>query len=493
LRGVSFTFYSSSMKFPFHRLPAFALLALLLPLGSAVRPTPSLPVAPRVQSGNQPDPAVIAQFGLYNNPTLQRLIDAKGQQMNKVSDRPGDYGFTIVDSPVINAFATPEGHVYFTRGIMAHFNNEAQFAGVLGHELGHITAQHGKKQQTHSTIAGIGMILGSVLAPKVMQSVGGLVQQGVGLWMLKYSRGDENEADGLGVKYSTKIGYDAAQMADFFLTLQRTEQASGSSTPTFLSTHPNSADRYTRVKGLAANAKQSVGNAVLAVNRNQYLRSIEGLPYGEDPRQGFVESGVFYHPDLKFRFPVPAGWKSQNTPEQFQMAEPNGKALLVFMGAPGNSLDEAAQALAKGIGLQGGQAQKTTINGFPALVFEGDQAAQQDQSGQQAGGAHVLAQLIQDGKSIFAFIGLASPASFATYARQFQGVAGSYARLTDANKLNRQADKIRIKTAAKAMTLDQALAANGIPTSRREELAILNGMQRTDRLPAGTLYKVVGK
>ena len=486
------------MKFLFHRLPALALLALLLPLGGAVRPRAAAgfltsAAASPTQSGNQPDPQVLAQFGLYNNPTLQRLIDAKGQQMNKVSDRPGDYGFTIVDSPVINAFATPQGHVYFTRGIMAHFNNEAQFAGVLGHELGHITARHGQKQQRNSTIAGIGMLLGSIAAPRLMQQIGGIAQQGLGLLFLKYSRGDENEADGLGVKYSTKIGYDASQMADFFLTLQRNEQASGGgTTPTFLSSHPNSADRYTRVKGLAAQAKQNANATTLAVNRNQYLRMIEGLPYGEDPRQGFVEGGVFYHPDLKFRFPVPAGWKSQNSPTDFKMAEPNGKALLVFMGAPGNSLDEAAQAVAKGIGLQGGQAQKTTINGFPAMVFEGDQV-QQDESGQQAAGAHVLAQLIQDGRSIYAFIGLAAPTSFATYARQFQGVAGSYARLTDPNKLNRQSEKIRIKTAAHAMTLDQALAANGIPAARREEVAILNGMHRSDRLAAGTLYKVLGR
>jgi predicted Zn-dependent protease len=327
----------------------------------------------------------------------------------------------------------------------------------------------------------------------LMQSVGGVAQQVVGLGMLKYGRDDENEADGLGVKYSTKIGYDASHMADFFQTLERTEAQSGAgSIPTFLSTHPNSADRYTRVKALASQARQSVGNRPLAVNRNQYLRAIEGLNYGEDPRQGFVENSVFYHPDLKFRFPIPSGWKSQNSPEQFQMAEPNGKALLVFLGASGSSLDEAGQSLAKSIGLASANAQKTTINGFPALVLEGDQV-QQDQSGQQAAGAHVLAQLIQDGKSIYAFVGLAAPASFSTYAPQFQKAAQGYARLTEASKLNRQPEHIRIKTATNTTTLSSALATNGIPSKRYEELAILNGMKTTDRLSKGMLYKVVGK
>ena len=147
------------MNFSFLRTSA----ALLLPLTlvSAISTSPN--------QGPKPDPAVISQFGLYNSAALQSLIDAKGKQMTAVSDRPGDYGFTIVDSPVINAFATPDGHVYFTRGIMAHFNNEAQFAGVLGHELGHITARHGQKQQTRSTVAGIGLLLGSIIAPKIMQ------------------------------------------------------------------------------------------------------------------------------------------------------------------------------------------------------------------------------------------------------------------------------------------------------------------------------------
>ncbi|MDO7876174.1 M48 family metalloprotease [Hymenobacter sp. ASUV-10] len=463
-----------------HRLLRLgALSLLLLPLGSAVN---------RPQQGPQPDPQVIAQFGLYQNSTLQSLIDTKGQQMNKVSDRPGNYGFTIVDSPVINAFATPDGHVYFTRGIMAHFNNEAQFAGVLGHELGHITARHGQQQQRRSTVAGIGLLLGS-LASKRIASIAQPLSQGVGVLFLKYGRDDEREADQLGVKYSTKIGYDAAQMADFFNTLQRSEAQSGaSSTPTFLSSHPNSADRYKTVKALAAQAKASVGNTTLAVNRNEYLRAIEGLTYGNDPRQGFVESSTFYHPDLKFQLPIPSGWKSQNSTTQFQMAEPNGRALIVLVPAAGGSLEAAAQSLSKSIGLSSAQAQKTTVNGFPAIVFQGDQVAQ---SGSTS--ARVLAYTLQDGSNYYGIVGLTAPASFATYSPQFSRVAQGFQRLTDASKLNRQPEKIRIKTASGSQTLAQALSANGVAASRQEEMAILNGMQKSDRLSSGQLFKVVSR
>lgn len=476
------------------RLLRPAALLLLLPLASAT-PSSKEPTAPakpattlaRPLQGAKPDPQVIAQFGLYNNPKLQAYITQQGKRMTAISDRPGDYGFTIVDSPVINAFATPDGHVYFTRGIMAYFNDEAQFTGVLGHELGHITAQHGKKQQRNSILSSILVAGATLVSPNLL---GRIAQPAAQLVSLKYSRTDENEADALGVKYSTKVGYDASHMASFFQTLERTEAQSGSSTPTFLSTHPNSADRYQRVKQLAAQAQQSLGKRTLLVNRDSYLRSIDGLAFGDDPRQGFVESSVFYHPDLKFRFPIPSGWKSQNSPEQFQMAEPNGKALLAFLGVPGNSLDEAAQALAKQIGITAGNVQRTTINGFPALVFEGDQQAS---SQSQATPAHVQSFVIQDGKSYFAFVGLATATTFGTYAPQFASTAQGYQRLTDASKLNRQAERIRIKQAKSATTLSQALSANGVASSKLDDMAILNGMQLSDRLTAGQLFKVVSR
>ncbi|GAB2451278.1 peptidase M48 [Hymenobacter qilianensis] len=476
----------------FRRLSAAALLTALLPLSSAVSLNSDPTKAAAPVQGAQPDPQIVAQFGLLDNAKLQSYIDSKGMEMGRISDRPADVkGFTVVDSPVINAFATPDGHVYFTRGIMAHFNNEAQFAGVLGHEIGHITARHGQKQQTRSTVATGAILLGSIFSKRIA-SIAQPASQVVGLGLLKYGRDDENESDQLGVKYSSKIGYDPASMADFFLTLQRTEQSNGASPiPTFLSSHPNSADRYQNVKKLAQQAEQQAGRQ-LAVNREQYLRLIEGLPYGEDPRQGYVEAGTFYHPDLKFRFPIPSGWKSQNSPSQFQMAEPNGKAILVLLPAPGNSLDAAAEALVKQLSLQSAQAQRTTINSFPAIAIQADQV-QQAQNGQQGVSARTLSYLIQDGQTIYALVGLTSPNDFNTYAPQFQRSAQGFARLTDASKLNRQSEKIRIKTAAKATTLAQALAANGIPAARREELAVLNGMKLTDPLSAGSLYKVVGK
>src|SRR5688572_19950452 len=285
-----------------------------------------------IAMGKEADPQIVAQYGLYQDQALQNFIQEKGKQMAAISHRPGlDYQFRIVDSEVINAFAVPGGYVYFTRGIMAYFNNEAEFAGVLGHEIGHIAARHSVEQQRNQMLGQIGLIAGVVVAPQLAQFAEA-ASQGLGLLFLKFGRDAERESDKLGVEYSTKIGYDASEMADFFTTLERQGQASGSSElPSFLSTHPNPGERQQTVAQLAADWKKTQNLTNPAVNRNQYLQRIEGLVFGEDPRQGFRENNVFYHPELKFQFPTPSGWAYMNSPQRVQLGSQDGKALMILM------------------------------------------------------------------------------------------------------------------------------------------------------------------
>jgi predicted Zn-dependent protease len=481
-------------------LPLTAAAAVLLLHSCAVNPVTGkkqvmlVSEGQELAMGQQSDPAVQAQFGVYADEKMQRFINEKGKAMGAISHLPElQYQFRIVDSPIINAFAVPGGYVYFTRGIMAHFNDEAQFAGVLGHEIGHVTARHSARQQTNAILGQVGLMAGMIASPKLAE-FGEQATQGMQLLFLKFGRDDESQSDELGVQYSSKIGYDAAQMADFFQTLQREQAKAGQAIPDFLSTHPNPADRYARVHQLADQWKQQyAGTTQLAINRNQYLRLIDGMVYGDDPKQGFVESSVFYHPELKFQFPVPQGWKTQNSPQQFQMADPAGKALQMLMLAPGNTLDEAAQALVKQFSLQPTDPRRVTINGFPALVFVADQMRQDPQTGQQVAGIRTLLYLLQDGKTIYALMGAAAAADFATYSAQFSSTADSFRRLTDPDKLSRQPEHLRIRSVKTGQTLAAALKANGISERRLEELAILNGMQLTDRLGAGMQFKVVGK
>ena len=441
--------------------------------------------------GREADPQIIAQFGLYEDARLQKFITDKGQAMAAISHRPNiPYEFKIVDSEVINAFAVPGGFVYFTRGIMAHFNNEAEFAGVLGHEIGHIAARHSVEQQRNSILSQIGLIAGIIFSPELAQFAEPL-SQGLGLMMLKFGRDAERESDKLGVEYSTKIGYDAHQMAQFFSTLERKGAESGTTElPNFLSTHPNPGERLQTVHQLATEWQRQLNLTDPKVGRNSYLQLIDGLIYGEDPKGGYKENNMFYHPQLKFQFATPQGWGYQNTPQAVQFAAPDGKALMILQLAPGASLQEAANGVLQQYKLVVQESREVTINGLRALAVVADQQPQQQ--GQQAS-VRTLSYFIQFGGNIYHIMGVSAINTFNQYVPTFNNTMQSFRELTDASKINKKPQRVRIRTAAQSTTLEQALRSNGTPANRMEELAILNGMKLSDNLPAGTMFKVIAE
>jgi len=231
------------------------------------------------------NPQVLSQFGIYKDAKLGNFLTQKGTAMARVSHRPNlPFKFQLVDSPVVNAFAVPGGYVYFTRGIMAHFNNEAEFAGVLGHEIGHVTARHGAQQQRDRMLGQLGLLVGAIAFPREFQQFGELAQNGLGLLFLKHGRDDESQSDKLGVAYSTTVGYDAREMGGFFKTINRLS-GDGGRVPTFMSTHPDPLDRYAKVNAMAKEAQAKMPGKKFSVNRDSYLRRLEGLMYGEDPNQ----------------------------------------------------------------------------------------------------------------------------------------------------------------------------------------------------------------
>ncbi len=446
--------------------------------------------AQEIAMGQEADPQIIAQFGLYEDSSIQRFIAEKGKQMVAISHRPNiAYHFRVVDSEVLNAFAVPGGYVYFTRGIMAHFNNEAEFAGVLGHEIGHIAARHSVEQQRNQILGQFGIIAGVIINPELARFAE-VASQGLGLLFLKFGRDAERESDRLGVEYSTKIGYDAHEMAGFFTTLERQGARAGSvELPDFLSTHPNPGDRNVTTNKLATEWQQKLNLTNPQVNRNEYLRKIEGLIYGEDPRQGYLENNVFYHPPLKFQFPTPQGWRYQNSPQMVQLAPADGKALLMFMLGRGNSLQEAANNAVQQYKLKVLESRSISVNGLPALYVVADQVADQ----QQQASVRTMSYFIQYDNAIYHFIGVSSIADFNSYTNTFSNTMQNFRQLTDAAKLNKKADRIRIKTVANNSTLSQALQSFNMPQAKMEELAILNGMKLTDNVTKGTLIKVIGQ
>ena len=443
--------------------------------------------AQEIEMGRSADPQIIQQYGLYPDKELQAFITEQGKKMAAISHRPNiEYNFRIVDSDILNAFAVPGGYVYFTRGIMAHFNNEAEFAGVLGHEIGHIAARHSVAQQRNAMLGQLGIIAGVIIAPDLAQFAE-TASQGVGLLLLKFGRDAERESDRLGVEYSTKIGYDAMQMANFFQTLQRQSEASGSQElPGFLSTHPNPGDRYNTVSKLAKEWKQKLNVTAPQANRNTYLKRIEGLIYGEDPQQGYVENNAFYHPVLKLQFPIPQNWSYINSPTAFQMAPKDGKAMMMLTLAQGRTVREAADSILSKYSLQAVEAKEVNVNGLNALAFIADQKQQQQT-------LRTLSYVIQYNNNLYHLIGVSTIADFNTYAGAFSNTMQNFKQLTDASKLNKKPERVRIKTVGQSTTVEQALRGFGVDQKRLEEMAVLNGMKLKDKLTSGTLIKVIAE
>lgn len=446
-----------------------------------------------VAMGLQYDPQVIATFGEYRNDNLLRFLQSRGDEMGKISHRPGlQYHVKILDSPVVNAFAVPGGYIYLTRGILAQFNNEAELIGVLGHEMGHITARHSVSQQSKQQLGSL-LLIGGMIASEKLAQYAEYAMQGMQLLFLSFSRDNEREADRLGVEYSSKIGYDAHKMADFFQVLQKMNmEATQGGVPTFLSTHPDPGDRYNSVNQQATEWQQKLTTGTFRVNADSYLQMIDGIVYGEDPRQGFAEGAVFYHPDLRFKFTMPAGWTMENLPTQVNMAPSDGKAIIVFTLTDQKTLDEAAQNAVSQLGLTVSESKKTTVSNMPALSMT-SKIVSQDESTEQQQTVMLLSYFINYNNQIYLFHGVSTDTDFGKYTPVFESAMKSFSTLNDPAKLNVKPKRVLVKKVQRTGTLADALAYYGIKKEMMNELALLNNLELTDQVQTGKLIKIVGE
>jgi predicted Zn-dependent protease len=440
-----------------------------------------------IKLGSETDVQVIKEYGIYEDPKLTAYLNDICQRIGRISHRPNlTYNFKIVDVSVVNAFAVPGGYVYFTRGILASLNSEAELAGVMGHEIGHITARHSASQYSKAQFAQLGLGVGMVFAEKI-PGLSELAQLGAGMLFLRFSRDNEREADDLGVAYSSKAGYDATQMANFFETLERMNPGSDrSGLPSWFSTHPNPEDRIKVVRVRAKEWQDRLGRRDLVLNRDEYLGRIDGLVFGDDPRQGYVEEHVFYHPELHLQFPVPANWKINNTPSNVQMVSGGQEAVMIFSTTKGTSPHEAAKTFvsknrARVIGTEAIQ-----VNGLPSEKLLSDVQTQK-------GVVRVLSYFIQRGKEIFVFHGLTSPGLFQKYGSIFEGTMRNFRELSDPKRINVKPDRIRIRAIGSAGTLENALRSLGVPNEKLKETALPNGRNLDEVIPANTMLKVVEK
>jgi predicted Zn-dependent protease len=450
------------------------------------------------QLGKQSDVEIVQQYGLYDDPQVQAYVQRVAEGVLQTSDlrdpdTPNMYRtpmtFRVLDSPIVNAFALPGGYVYVTRGLLSHVNSEAQLAVVLGHEIGHVAARHSAQQALKAQVGQLGLIAGAIVGSQVFdnpETAGQLLSltgQAFQLLMMKYSRDDERQADDLGVRYAAHRGYDASQGANFFDTLARLGQKDGVVLPSWMSTHPDPGDRKRTVTQLARQYERPL--AAKVEGQDELYRHLDGLIVGNDPREGFVEGNAFYHPKLRFQFPVPSGWKVKNEKTYVLMAAPDQKAMMIFELAPAKSAREAAARMTQSQGVQVVQTAAERINGLNAVAVLA-------QANSQQGTIGLLNYFIEYDGRVYSFMGASPATQLNQYNRQFQAVMSRFNRLDDPQKLNVQPARLAILTAPRS-----APFASFVPTGSArsgltaEELAILNQVQLNETIPAGARLKIL--
>jgi len=471
--------------------------AMLLVVSCAVNPVTGkkqimlMSEAQEVALGISYDPQVLATFGVYDDPDLQAFVQSKGTEMGKISHRPNlEYHVKVVDSPVVNAFAVPGGFIYLTRGILTQFNNEAELMGVLGHEMGHIAARHSVSQQTKQQLGTL-LLIGGMIASEKFANYAQYAMQGMELLFLSFSRDDERMADALGCEYSSKMGFDGTKMADFFNVLNKMNMAqSQGGVPTFLSTHPDPGDRYNSVMQLSRAWQDSLKLPSYKVNTDSYLQLIDGMIYGEDPKQGYTDGNTFYHPDLKFKFSFPPGWKLTNAPTHVTMQPQDGRALILFNLANQRTLQSAVDSTMAAYGLQLQRAERRTVNGLPAIITLAKQQAKDQSTGAVSTNA-VLSYFIEYGSMIYVFHGVSTEADFNNYVSTMESSMKTFAKLTDPYRINVKPQRIAVKRVQRTGTLASAFSYYGMKQDMWEELALLNNLELNDQVASGKMIKII--
>jgi predicted Zn-dependent protease len=441
-----------------------------------------------IQMGQESDKAVQAEYGLYPNTVLAAYVDSIGQALARRSERPNlPWHFRVLDSPVVNAFALPGGYIYVTRGLLAVVNSEAQLAGVLGHEIGHVTARHSARQMTQVSLAQLGLVVGSILSSDVAR-YSNVASQGLGLLFLKYSRDNETQADELGVRYATQANYDPREIPRTYLTLKAVSERQGSGRlPTFLSTHPDEGDRYQRTTALATAAVDRMAAAEgnrLVVRAPRMKRALDGLVYGQDPRQGYSEGRMFYHPDLDFQMQWPSGWRVDNgqTAVVAQSQDQQEQMQLTLVSA--SDPEGYVRTLQSRGAIADAQGQNERIGGQPAWV--GRVVAQSSQGQQQV----LLAAWVQRTQgSLLQLLG--APANGAAVQDYFLESVHSIRTIQDASKRRVKPNRLDITTPRTRTALATFLASFNDLAAPTEEIALINSFDVNEPLTVGELVKVV--
>jgi len=432
--------------------------------------------------GQQYHQQVVQQIGLYEDRDLQAYVERLGRELAARSERPDlPWHFTVVDDASVNAFALPGGYIYVTRGLVDHMGSEAELAGVMGHEIGHVAARHSVNQLSKQQLTQLGLTVGMILSPGA-QRYGDLANLAGGLLFLKFSRDDERQADDLGLRYISRSGYPPQAMGNVFTLLSRVSRVEqGGRLPNWLATHPDPEERLKIMQTRYAELPAGLGSE--GYRREPFLQKIDGVIYGPDPRQGFFRNGVFFHPELGFSIESPRGWKGVNQKEAVVWQPRNKDGIFGLTLANARSPRAAADEF---FGQQG-----VSLVGQWPLQPNGGVGAQFQANTQQGPVVGAVA-FVEHGGRIYELLGYSGQGSFRAYADEIGRAMQSF-RPAGAREIGRvdpwRVDVVPIQSAMTLRELDRRYPST-VPI---EKVALLNNADPDTRFAAGdSIKRVVG-
>ena len=443
--------------------------------------------------GQQQDVEIRREMGVYDDPALQRYVSEIGQELARASHRPNlPWTFTIVDSPAINAFALPGGYVYVTRGILAYLDDEAELAGVLGHEIGHVTARHAAQAYTRQAQANLGLTILSIFVPST-RPFADLGATGLGVLFLRNGREAEIEADRLGVEYGSAAGYDPAGVPRFLSTLARVNALSGRGIPNWLSTHPDPGSRVARAEPVVGKFASADARKL---NRDQYLERIHGLVFGDSPKDGIVRGNEFLHPLLRIGVKFPDGWELTNTAQAVLAQEPGTEHFMVLQEVEASARLSSGNQAARSIGDVAVEVMRkagyTVVDGSMQSI-NGNQAHVGVYRGEAKGAGRVMmrAAHIAVGRQMYVVAGFAPEKEFDLVDRDIQPSLRTFRQLSAAEASNIRPNRIEFYVVRQGDSWQSIAARQGRNFVNAATLAIMNDREVSVQPQPGDRVKIV--
>ncbi len=459
---------------------------------ASVNSTPDAPVilpAERQQAAQQ-HPQILAEFGGEYQSPASDYVARIGAQTAAAAGVPGQCNFTVINTDVINAFAVPGCYIYITRGLLAVMNSEDELASVLGHEVGHVVADHSDRRANRGTIAGLGAVLVGVLSGsgELMNAAGQAAQ----VWTLGYSRDQEYESDDLGIRYMLANGYNPYAAADMLAALGAASSLDAltkgrddaEAIPEWSRTHPLSENRVQRA---IANANASgVPPTARAETIAPFLAATDNMIYGDDPEQGFILGRTFAHPTLKLAFEAPQGFSLTNSPQAVLITGPNNQRAMFSGGQLQGDISQYTRTVLQNFlgeaQAQVGQIQLTDVHGFQAARLP---ARVQNSQGQFVDVA-VTAYRFRP-ESAFHFITLAP----ANGGQDFASLLSSFRGLSDAEAAALRPRRIDVVTVGARDTVASLSSRMAFDSYQEERFRVINGLTPDQTLQAGQQVKIV--